>query len=300
MISTQLTIVLGAACLPHVTMRMYTAGSARQVRRSMSWAVTAVAVFAVVITVVAVGATALVGREGLAAADPRGNTAYLLGSRAAFGAHLSRPETLLFTSVTTALFLTLLASVAGMILACANSLAHDVFATRSKPPGPQRETMLARVCALVVGVPAILLATLVQDRSLQPLATASFCVGASALAPALVYALFWRRCTRAGLLCTLIGGTLAVLVLMPGTSLVSGSPTAAFPGLDFHWFPFTTTGVASIPAGFLCGWVGTMLSGRSRKDRQRRLYDRVEPRILAGTALPRSRADAPPVTGGGG
>ncbi|WP_030379036.1 MULTISPECIES: cation acetate symporter [unclassified Streptomyces] len=298
MLSTQLTIVLGGACLPHVTMRMYTASSARQVRRSMSWAVASVALFAVVITVVGVGATALVGRQGLAAADPRGNTAYLLGSRAAFGAHLSRPETLLFTTVTTAIFLTLLASVAGMILACANSMAHDVFATHARRPTPQRETVVARVCALVVGVPAILLATLVQDRSLQPLATASFCVGASALAPALVYALFWRRCTRAGLLCALIGGTVAVLVLMPGTSLVSGSPTAAFPGLDFHWFPFTTTGVVSIPAGFVCGWLGTVLSGRSRKDRQRRLYDRVEPRILAGTAFPRPRAGAPPVPRG--
>src|SRR5690606_41385454 len=38
----------------------------------------------------------------------------------------------LFTTVTTAVFLTLLASVAGMILACANSLAHDVFASDRK------------------------------------------------------------------------------------------------------------------------------------------------------------------------
>ncbi|NUR59687.1 MAG: cation acetate symporter, partial [Catenulispora sp.] len=38
MIVSQLTVVIGGACLPHVTMRMYTARSARQVRRSMSWA----------------------------------------------------------------------------------------------------------------------------------------------------------------------------------------------------------------------------------------------------------------------
>ena len=43
MISSQLAVVLGGACLPHVTMRMYTASSARQVRRSMSWAVSSVA-----------------------------------------------------------------------------------------------------------------------------------------------------------------------------------------------------------------------------------------------------------------
>src|SRR4051812_46058162 len=52
MISSQMTVVLGGACLPHVTMRMYTAGSARQVRRSMSWAVPCVALFVLIITVI--------------------------------------------------------------------------------------------------------------------------------------------------------------------------------------------------------------------------------------------------------
>lgn len=282
MISSELTVVLGGACLPHITMRMYTAGSARQVRRSMSWAVPCVAVFVLVITVVGFGATALIGRPVIAAADPQGNTAYLLGSRAAFGPDVSTAETLLFTTVTTAIFLTLLASVAGMILACANSLAHDAFAGRIRELSPRREMTLARVSALAVGAPAILLATFVQHRSLQPLVTLSFCLGASAIAPALVYGLFWRRYTRTGLLCTLIGGTLTVLILMTGTNLVSGSPTSAFPEADFNWFPFTTTGLVSIPLGFAYGWLGTVISGRRKAEEQRRQYEAVEGWILAG------------------
>ncbi|GHD63736.1 cation acetate symporter [Streptomyces mirabilis] len=282
MISSELTVVLGGACLPHITMRMYTAGSARQVRRSMSWAVPCVAVFVLVITVVGFGATALIGRSVIAGADPQGNTAYLLGSRAAFGPDVSTAETLLFTTVTTAIFLTLLASVAGMILACANSLAHDVFAGRIRELSPRREMTLARVSALAVGAPAILLATFVQHRSLQPLVTLSFCLGASAIAPALVYGLFWRRYTRTGLLCTLIGGTLTVLILMTGTNLVSGSPTSAFPEADFNWFPFTTTGLVSIPLGFAYGWLGTVISGRRKAEEQRRQYEAVEGWILAG------------------
>ncbi|MFF4726482.1 cation acetate symporter [Streptomyces mirabilis] len=282
MISSELTVVLGGACLPHITMRMYTAGSARQVRRSMSWAVPCVAVFVLVITIVGFGATALIGRSVIAGADPQGNTAYLLGSRAAFGPDVSTAETLLFTTVTTAIFLTLLASVAGMILACANSLAHDVFAGRIRELSPRREMTLARVSALAVGAPAILLATFVQHRSLQPLVTLSFCLGASAIAPALVYGLFWRRYTRTGLLCTLIGGTLTVLILMTGTNLVSGSPTSAFPEADFNWFPFTTTGLVSIPLGFAYGWLGTVISGRRKAEEQRRQYEAVEGWILAG------------------
>lgn len=282
MISSELTVVLGGACLPHITMRMYTAGSARQVRRSMSWAVPAVALFVLIITVVGFGATALIGREAIAAEDPQGNTAYLLGARAAFGADVSTAETLLFTTVTAAIFLTVLASVAGMILACANSLAHDVFAHGRKQLSPRREMTLARASAAAVGIPAILLATLVQHHSLQPLVTLSFCLGASAIAPALVYSLFWRRYTRAGLMCTLIGGSVSTLVLMTGTNLVSGSPISAFPGHDFTWFPFTTTGIVSIPLGFLLGWLGTVASGRGAAEEQRKQYEAVEGWILAG------------------
>ncbi|MEU2298337.1 cation acetate symporter [Streptomyces antibioticus] len=285
MITGQLAVVLGGACLPHITMRMYTATDARQVRRSLSWAVSGVALFVLVITVVGFGATALVGRAVIAQADPQGNTAYLLGSRAAFGADVSTAETLLFTAVTTAIFLTVLASVAGMILACANSLAHDVFAGMVRDTSARREMLLARLSALAVGIPTILLATQVQHRSLQPLITLAFCIGASALAPALVYSLFWRRYTRTGLLCTLIGGTLAVLVLMPGTNLVSGSPAAAFPEADFNWFPFTTTGVVTVPLGFALGWLGTLASGRAESEQQRRRYESVEGWILAGAAV---------------
>ncbi|WP_345621085.1 cation acetate symporter [Streptomyces ziwulingensis] len=299
MLSSQVAVVLGGACLPHVTMRMYAASSARQVRRSMSWAVSLVALFVLVVTVVGLGATALVGRETVAGADAAGNSAYLLGSRAAFGTEVTMVEAFLFTTVGTALFLTLLASVAGMILACANSLAHDVFATRAKEPSPRREMTFARLSAVGVGIVAITLATLVQHRSLQPLATLSFCVGASALCPALVYSLFWRRFTRTGLLWTLIGGTLTVLVLTPGTSLVSGTPVAAFPESDFNWFPFTTTGLVSVPAGFAFGWLATLASGRKETARQQRRYDTREPELLAGAGAAvdvGAQAPAPPLT----
>ncbi|MCZ9338745.1 cation acetate symporter, partial [Streptomyces sp. TRM76130] len=81
-----------------------------------------------------------------------------------------------------------------------------------------------------------------------------------------VYSLFWRRYTRTGLLWTLVGGSVAVLALTPGTSLVSGTPVAAFPDADFNWFPFTTTGLVSIPAGFALGWLGTVVSGRKETE----------------------------------
>ncbi|MEI5099492.1 cation acetate symporter [Streptomyces sp. PmtG] len=293
MISSELTVVLGGACLPHITMRMSTARSAPEIRRSLSWAVGCVAVFVLVITVIGLGATALLGGKAIAGHDPQGNTAYLLGSRAVLGADLSAAETVLLTTVSSAIFLTLLASVAGMILACANSLAHDVFAACRRDLAPRREKAVARGCALAVGAVAVALAVLVRDRGPHALVALSFCLGASALAPALIYTLFWRRFTRKGLLWTLIGGTVGCAVLMTGTNLVTGSPDAAFPEADLTWFPFTTTGVVSIPLGFLLGWLGTVRSRPEAQREARGRYEAVEGLILAGAGASRAPRHGP-------
>ncbi|MER5684302.1 cation acetate symporter [Streptomyces sp. NPDC002205] len=292
MVSSQLTVVLGAACLPHITMRMSSARSAQAVRRSLSWAVSVVVGLCLLLTVIGFGAAALVGHNLIVAAGAQGNSSILQVSGAVAGS--GELGALVVTMMTTAIFLTLLASVAGMILACANSLAHDLFAhglhgirDRDKEPVEDRIEMgAAQAAAVGVGLVAITLAVLARHWNVQALVTLSFCIGASALAPALVYSMFWRRFTRTGLLCTLIGGTVAVLVLITGTNLVSGSPGSVFPGRDFNWFPFTTTGLVSIPLGFLAGWLGTVLGGRTAAE-ERRLYETEEPWILAG---------APPAT----
>lgn len=287
MVSSELTVVLGAACLPHVTMRMSSARSTQAVRRSMSWAVSVVAAICLLLVVIGFGAGALVGHDVITAAGASGNSAILqISGEVANGTQLGA---LVITTMTTAIFLTLLASVAGMILSCANSLAHDLFAhglhgvrdPDRKPLAGLSEMRTAQVSAIVVGLLATTLAVVARHWNVQALATLSFCVGASALAPALLYSMFWRRFTRTGLLCTLVVGTLTTLVLITGTNLVSGSPASVFPGHDFNWFPYTTTGLVSIPAGFLAGWLGTVLPA-TRPPRHAGFYQSEEPQILAG------------------
>ncbi|MGW7051059.1 sodium/solute symporter [Streptomyces sp. NPDC054887] len=285
MIGTQLTVVLGAAVLPHITMRMFSSRSATAVRRSLSWAVSTVVVTCLLLAVIGFGAAAVVGHEGLVAGDPQGQTAFLMVSQALSGTDPNTVETLLFTAVATAVFLTLLASVAGITLACANTLAHDLIAhglRRKAALKHSTEMAVARTAAAGVGLVAISFAAAARHLNLQALLTLSFCVGASAIAPALVYSLFWRRYTRAGLIATLVVGTAASIVLTIGSKLVSGSPQSVFPDHDFNWFPFTTSGIVSVPLGFLAGWLTTVLFDRDAAD-QRRRYEELEPTILAGT-----------------
>ena len=51
-----------------------------------------------------------------------------------------------------------------------------------------------------------------------------------------------------------------------------------FPDQDWHWFPLSNPGIISIPVGFLCGWLGTVLS----KERDDAKYAELEVRSLTG------------------
>ncbi|MGP3947819.1 sodium/solute symporter [Streptomyces sp. 7N604] len=284
-ISLQFTVVLGVGCLPHVTMRLYSAKDAPAVRRSMSWAVGAVTTFCLLVIIMGAGAAALVGSRLITRADPHGKTSVLMLSRA-LGQETSVSETLLYSAVAGMVFITLLSSVAGMTLAAASSLAHDLYAhaIRRGRAHPRTEMTVAGWTVAAVGTTAIVLAVLVQNWNVAVLTTLAVCIGASAVAPALTYSLFWRGFTRTGLLATLYGGAACALVLMIFSKAVSGTPDAVFPDTDFHWFPLQSTGLISVPVGYLAGWLGSRLDRRRRpavgwESRQR--YEESEARLLA-------------------
>ncbi|MFF4361434.1 cation acetate symporter [Streptomyces sp. NPDC001604] len=285
-VGLQITVVLGVACLPHITMRLYSAQDVPAVRRSMSWAVGTVTTFCLLVIVMGTGAAALVGSRYITAADPQGRTSVLMLSQVLGGASSSAGATILYSAVAGMVFITLLSSVAGMTLAAASSLAHDLFAhaARRGQAEPRAEMTVAAWTSVGVGTVAIGLATLVQNWNVGVLTTLAVCVGASAVTPALTYSLFWRGFTRTGLLATLYGGAACALLLMVFSKAVSGTPSAVFPNADFDLFPMQSTGLISIPFGYLAGWLGSRLDHRRRAADSRvnrRLYDESEARLLA-------------------
>ncbi|MGW7259383.1 sodium/solute symporter [Streptomyces sp. NPDC054834] len=282
----QITVILGAACLPHITMRLYSARDVPAVRRSMSWAVGTVTTFCLLVIVMGTGAAALVGSRYITAADPHGRTSVLMLSRALGGDAGSVGTTILYAAVAGTVFITLLSSVAGMTLAAASSLAHDLFAqaARRGQAAPRTEMTVAAWTSVAVGIVAIMLSTLVQNWDVGVLTTLAICVGASAVAPALTYSLFWRGFTRTGLLAALYGGAACAVVLMVFSKAVSGTPSAVFPHADFGWFPMQSTGLVSIPFGYLAGWLGSRLDhwrNAAESQGNRRLYEESEAQLLA-------------------
>ncbi|MFE4969891.1 cation acetate symporter [Streptomyces sp. NPDC056660] len=260
-ISLGLALVLGTAGLPHILSRFYTVPTARAARRSAVWSIGLIGGFYLMTIVLGFGAAALVGPDAVRASNASGNTAVPLLALDLGGGAGSTGGTVLFAVVAAVAFATILAVVAGITLASSASVAHDLYASLRRPHAKRRsEVTVARTAAVGIGVVAIALGLLARDMNVAFLVGLAFAVAASANLPALLYSLFWRGFTTRGAVWAVYGGLVPALALVVLSPVVSGSPGALFPGVDFQYFPLQNPGIVSIPLGFLAGWLGTVTS----------------------------------------
>ncbi|MEU9558443.1 solute symporter family protein [Streptomyces fumanus] len=279
-ISLGLALVLGTAGLPHILSRFYTVPTARAARRSVIWSIGLIGAFYLMTIVLGFGAAAIVGSGTVRESNAAGNTAVPLLALDLGGGADSTWGTVLFAVVAAVAFATILAVVAGITLASSASVAHDLYASlRRRAAGPRSEVAVARLAAVGVGAVAIALGLLARDLNVAFLVGLAFAVAASANLPVLLYALFWRRFTTRGAVWAVYGGLVPSVVLVLVSPVVSGSPAALFPGVDFQYFPLQNPGLVSIPLGFLAGWLGTVTS-RETPDAAR--HAETEVRSLTG------------------
>jgi cation/acetate symporter len=289
-VSLALALVLGTAGLPHILIRFYTVPTAKQARSSVSWAIGIIGVFYLMSLVLGFGAAALVdtGAESQVVAT-KGNLASPLLAEAVGGGSGSTGGAVLLAVISAVAFATILAVVAGLTLTSASSVAHDLYAQVWKrgEVTEKQEVNTARIAAFAIGGVAILLAIPAQKLNIAFLVALAFAVAASANLPALLYNLFWKRFNTSGAVWSIYGGLISSVGLVIFSPVVSGKgedpagknlsllPTS----VDISWFPLENPGIVSIPIGFLCGFIGTMLA----KDREaEEHYTELDVRAMTG------------------
>jgi cation/acetate symporter len=282
LLSLGIALVLGTAGLPHILTRFYTVPSSRIARKSVLWAIGIIGVFYLFTLALGFGAAALVGSKAITAQDKAGNTAAPQLAQKLGVLYLGGDTggAVLLAIIAAVAFATILAVVAGLTLASSSSVAHDFYASVVKRGGASErdEVRVARIAALVIGAIAIALSIYAQSLNVAFLVALAFAVAASANLPAILYSLFWKRFNTSGALWSIYGGLIASVVLVFFSPVVSGSETAMFPTHDWHWFPLSNPGIISIPVGFLCGWIGTVISKEDDVDK----YAELEVRALTG------------------
>ncbi|WP_213451140.1 solute symporter family protein [Rhizomonospora bruguierae] len=282
LLSLGIALVLGTAGLPHILIRFYTVPTARAARKSVLWAIGIIGVFYLLTLALGFGAAAMVGSANITAQDKAGNTAAPQLARE-LGIRYLGGDTggaALLAVIAAVAFATILAVVAGLTLASSSSLAHDFYANVVKggQASERQEVNVARIAAFVIGAVSIVLAIFAQNLNVAFLVALAFAVAASGNLPAILYSLFWKRFNTSGATWAIYGGLISAVVLVFFSPVVSGAATAMFPHQDWQWFPLSNPGIISIPIGFLCGWLGTILSGESDADK----YAELEVRSLTG------------------
>ncbi len=289
-LSLGLALVLGTAGLPHILIRFYTTPTAQAARKSVLWAIGLIGTFYLMTLVLGFGAAALVDTgQGSQVQTSAGNAASPLLAQAVGGGEGTLGGSVLLALISAVAFATILAVVAGLTLTAAASVAHDLYASVIKTgrASERSELFVVRVAAFAIGAVAIGLAIVSQGQNIAFLVALAFAVAASANLPALIFNLFWRRFNTMGATFSIYGGLLCAVVLVFFSPVVSGTATSMITSANFAWFPLRNPGIVSIPFGFLCGIVGTLVSkDTSSQDR----FDELEVRSLTGAGAEKATA----------
>ena len=289
-LSLALALVLGTAGLPHILIRFYTTPTALAARKSVLWAIGLIGSFYLMTLVLGFGAAALVDTgKGSQIQTSAGNAASPLLAQAVGGGEGTLGGSVLLALISAVAFATILAVVAGLTLTSASSVAHDLYANVFKKgqASERSELRVARIAALGIGAIAILLAIPAQRLNIAFLVALAFAVAASANLPALLYNLFWKRFNTMGAVFSIYGGLIMAVLLVTFSPVVSGTPMSLFPSANFDWFPLRNPGLISIPFGFLCGIVGTLISKETHPAER---YDELSVRALTGAGAEKAVA----------
>ena len=272
-ISLGLALMFGTAGLPHILMRFYTVPDAKAARKSVFVATGFIGFFYILTFIIGFGAMVLVGQDVISGMDKGGNMAALLLAEVTGG-------TVFLGFIAAVAFATILAVVAGLTLAGATTLSHDLYVNvfRGGKANEQEEVRVAKIATLCLGVLAVVLGLVFKGQNVAFMVGLAFAIAASANFPALVLSIMWRRFSTLGAVFSIVTGTtLAVVLIVISPTVwvdILKNPTAIF--------PLKNPALISMTGAFLAGWFGSIIK---RDERAESLYPEQKVRNYLGVSV---------------
>jgi cation/acetate symporter len=270
-ISLGLALMFGTAGLPHILMRFFTVPDAKQARRSVLYATGFIGYFYILTFIIGFGAiTLLMTEPTFFQAGPDGTIDKIkgmIGGTNMAAVHLAEATggNLFLGFISAVAFATILAVVAGLTLAGASAVSHDLYASvfaRGRATEVQ-EVRVSRIATIVLGIVAIALGILFEQQNIAFMVGLAFAIAASCNFPILFLSMFWKRLTTRG---AFIGGFLGLLA---SVVLVILSPTVwvAVFGFESAPFPYKDPALFSMIVAFAGIWFFSV-TDRSRIARE--------------------------------
>jgi len=239
-ISLAIALMFGTAGLPHILMRFFTVGNAKEARKSVFFATGFIGYFYILTFIIGFGAIVMVYKnpQYLDLAKQAISGGYpILGGNNMAAIHLSHAVggDFFLGFISAVAFATILAVVSGLTLAGASAISHDLYASVYKKGEVDglKEMKVSKIATVVLGIVAIILGIAFEKQNIAFVVGLAFAIAASANFPVLLLSMYWKKLTTRG---AVIGGTLglatAVMLVILGPIVwvqILGNAEAIFP-----------------------------------------------------------------------
>lgn len=219
-LSLGLALMFGTAGLPHILMRFFTVNDAKEARKSVFYATGFIGYFYILTFIIGFGAIFLVGGNPIF----KDATGALLGGTNMAAVHLANAVggNFFLGFISAVAFATILAVVAGLTLAGASAVSHDLYASvvKNGKATEQDELRVSKITVLILGIVAIGLGILFEKQNIAFMVGLAFSIAASCNFPIIILSMYWAKLTTRG---AMIGGWLglltAVLLMILGPTI---------------------------------------------------------------------------------
>ena len=271
-LSMGLGLMFGIAGLPHILMRFFTVTNAQEARKSVFYASGIIAFFFNVIAIMGLCAIVLVGTnpdffEGGVVGGK------LIGGGNMVALHLAKAAggNLLLGFLSAVAFATILAVVAGLALAGASAISHDLYARviMKGQASEAKEIRVSKMATLGLGVVAVLLGMAFEKMNVAFMVALAFGVASCANFPVLLMSMYWKGLTTRG---ALVGGYTGLISSVLFV-LFSKSVWVDVLGNKAALFPYTQPALFAMPLAFLAIYVFSRLDSSAQADKERAAFD---------------------------
>jgi cation/acetate symporter len=290
-ISLGMALMFGTAGLPHILMRFFTVGNAKEARKSVFWATTFIGYFYILTFIIGFGAIVMVGPNAIYHVG--GDIAKgLLGGGNMPAIHLAHAVggDLMKGFIAAVAFATIVAVVSGLTLSGASAVSHDLYASvfRHGKVDEAAEVRASRITTIVLGIVAILLGVLFEKINVAFMVGLAFAVAASANFPVLLLSMLWKGLTTRG---AFIGGFVGLICAVALTIVSPGIWEAVLGNAKGSaWFPYTSPAIFSMPLAFLCCWFFSVTDKSAVANRERAAFDAQYVRSQTGIGAEKAAA----------
>ncbi|XOB62911.1 cation acetate symporter [Campylobacterota bacterium DY0563] len=267
-ISLGMALMLGTAGLPHVLMRFFTVGNAKEARKSVVYATGFVGYFWVIITIVGFGAIAFLNSADGAQYFVDGK---LFGGNNMASIHLSHMlgGNAFLGFISAVAFATILAVVSGLTLAGASAISHDIYANVINPNASDEKVVkISKITVIIVGIVGVILGIAFEQQNIAYMVGLAFGIAASANFPILFLSIYWRGLTTRG---AFVGGFIG---LITAVTLVVVGPIVwvQILGNAEALFPYKHPALFSVTVAFISIWFFSKTDSSERGKSEKELF----------------------------